>query len=90
MVGLSVSPLGTTLNTSLQDIDCMPLNPFDNMPEALRRHGFSVMSKELQVNGHSHIGGFTSTRHLDNSEIPMNTLVKRAQVKIIVSNVSLL
>ncbi|XP_021622906.1 protein ALWAYS EARLY 2 isoform X4 [Manihot esculenta] len=71
----------------VKDIDCMPLNPFDNMPEALRRHGFSVMSKELQVNGHSHIGGFTSTRHLDNSEIPMNTLVKRAQVKIIVSNV---
>ncbi|XP_057998700.1 protein ALWAYS EARLY 2 isoform X2 [Hevea brasiliensis] len=61
----------------VKDIDCMPLNPFDNMPEALRRGRFSVASKELQVNGHSHIGGFTSPRRLDNLRIPMNTLVKQ-------------
>ncbi|XP_012089049.1 protein ALWAYS EARLY 2 isoform X2 [Jatropha curcas] len=60
----------------VKDIDCMPSNPVDNMPEAIRRHRFSV-SKELQANGRSNTGGFTSTRHLENSQTPMNPLIKQ-------------
>ncbi|KAK7269336.1 hypothetical protein RIF29_22061 [Crotalaria pallida] len=43
------------------DIDCMPSNPLDNMPEDLRRQlsarKVSLMSKEPQVNGNSCCGG---------------------------------
>ncbi|XP_019441172.1 PREDICTED: protein ALWAYS EARLY 2-like isoform X1 [Lupinus angustifolius] len=46
------------------DIDCMPSNPLDNMPEALRRQvsarKVSLMSKEPQVNGNSSFGGCTT------------------------------
>ena len=39
----------------------MPLNPSDNMPEALRRHigsqKASFMNKEPQINGNSNFGG---------------------------------
>ncbi|KAF1880355.1 hypothetical protein Lal_00048992 [Lupinus albus] len=45
------------------DIDCMPSNPLDNMPEALRRQvsarKVSLMSKEPQVNGNPSFGGCT-------------------------------
>lgn len=45
----------------VQDIDCMPLNPLDNMPEALRRQigarKASFMIKEPQINGNSNFGG---------------------------------
>ncbi|KAL5196092.1 Protein ALWAYS EARLY 3 [Glycine soja] len=45
----------------VMDIDCMPLNPSDNMPEALRRHigsqKASFMNKEPQINGNSNFGG---------------------------------
>lgn len=44
-----------------QDIDCMPLNPLDNMPEALRRQigarKASFITKEPQINGNSSVGG---------------------------------
>lgn len=44
-----------------QDIDCMPLNPLDNMPEALRRQigarKASFITKEPQTNGNSSFGG---------------------------------
>ncbi|XP_020207423.1 protein ALWAYS EARLY 2 [Cajanus cajan] len=43
------------------DIDCMPLNPLDNMPEALRTQvgagKASFMTKEPQINGNSNFGG---------------------------------
>ncbi|EEF49841.1 always early, putative [Ricinus communis] len=66
----------------VKDIDCMPLNPYDNMPEALRRRTFAFISKELQVNGHP-------TRHLENLQTPANMLVKQVQVRIrMLSNVS--
>ncbi|XP_015570600.1 protein ALWAYS EARLY 2 isoform X2 [Ricinus communis] len=65
----------------VKDIDCMPLNPYDNMPEALRRRTFAFISKELQVNGHP-------TRHLENLQTPANMLVKQVQVRIrMLSNV---
>lgn len=45
----------------VQDIDCMPLNPSDNMPEALRRQigvrKSPFMTKESQINGNSRFGG---------------------------------
>lgn len=45
----------------VMDIDCMPLNPLDNMPEALRRQigarKASFMIKEPQINGNSNFGG---------------------------------
>ncbi|CAL0316565.1 unnamed protein product [Lupinus luteus] len=46
------------------DIDCMPSNPLDNMPEALRRQvsarKVSLMSKDPQDNGNSSFGGCTT------------------------------
>ncbi|KAK7277936.1 hypothetical protein RJT34_22956 [Clitoria ternatea] len=45
----------------VMDIDCMPLNPLDNMPEALRRQmgtrKASFMTTEPQVNGIQSFGG---------------------------------
>ncbi|CAJ2628698.1 unnamed protein product [Trifolium pratense] len=45
----------------IMDIDCMPSNPFDNMPEALRRQigarKASFMTTEPQLNGNSSFGG---------------------------------
>ncbi|TKY52226.1 ALWAYS EARLY 2 protein [Spatholobus suberectus] len=45
----------------VMDIDCMPLNPLDNMPEALRRQigarKASFMTKEPHINGNSNFGG---------------------------------
>ncbi|XP_028184337.1 protein ALWAYS EARLY 2-like isoform X3 [Glycine soja] len=45
----------------VMDIDCMPLNSSDNMPEALRRHIgspiSSFMNKEPQISGNSNFGG---------------------------------
>ncbi|XP_057425539.1 protein ALWAYS EARLY 2-like isoform X2 [Lotus japonicus] len=45
----------------VMDIDCMPLNPSDNMPEALRRQigvrKSPFMTKESQINGNSRFGG---------------------------------
>ncbi|XP_058760586.1 protein ALWAYS EARLY 3-like isoform X2 [Vicia villosa] len=45
----------------IMDIDCMPLNTLDNMPEALRRQigarKASFITKEPQINGNSSVGG---------------------------------
>lgn len=45
----------------VQDIDCMPFNPLDNMPEALRRHiddrKGSFIPIEPHINGNSNFGG---------------------------------
>ena len=58
----------------------MPLNPLDNMPEALKRQRFSIISNEL-VKGHSDTEGFTSNGHLENECHPLN-FVKQSQVNI--------
>lgn len=70
----------------VMDIDCMPSNPLDNMPEALRRQisadKFSAISKELQVNGHPNFGSpmlFAFDGHLEKAPIPPNTLQKQAK-----------
>ncbi|KAL3591201.1 hypothetical protein D5086_009841, partial [Populus alba] len=65
----------------VKDIDCMPSNPLDNMPEALRRQKTSVLPKELLVNGKSNIGEFTAIEKLRNAQSPMNALMKQAQVE---------
>ncbi|KAJ1417119.1 SANT/Myb domain [Sesbania bispinosa] len=45
----------------VKDIDCMPLNPLDNLPEALRRQigaaKVPCMSKEPHMKGNSSFGG---------------------------------
>ncbi|XP_061946584.1 protein ALWAYS EARLY 2-like [Populus nigra] len=66
----------------VKDIDCMPSNPLDNMPEALRRQRISVLPRELLVNGKSNAGVFTASEHLRNALSPKNALVKQAQVEV--------
>jgi hypothetical protein len=66
----------------------MPLNPLDNMPEALRRQNiaidkFSLISKESQMNGDPNIGGsmiFASSGHMEKVSSPVNSLVKQGKV----------
>ncbi|GKU97737.1 hypothetical protein SLEP1_g10838 [Rubroshorea leprosula] len=70
------------------DVDCMPLNPLDNMPEALRRQNFaidkySLISNEYQINGHSRLLGSifsASNAHLENATSPFNFRVKQAKL----------
>lgn len=38
-------------NSSSQDIDCMPSNPLENMPEALRRQNTAVDRFRENING---------------------------------------
>ncbi|KAM4108318.1 hypothetical protein ACJW30_03G038100 [Castanea mollissima] len=72
----------------VKDIDCMPLNPLDNMPEALKRQNitidkFSLLSKEPQMNGHPNFGGsmmFASSGNLDKVTSPMNTFLQQGKV----------
>lgn len=72
----------------VKDIDCMPLNPLDNMPESLKRQNitidkFSLLSKEPQMNGHPNFGGsmmFASSGNLDKVTSPMNTFVQQGKV----------
>ncbi|GLT61171.1 hypothetical protein SLA2020_338940 [Shorea laevis] len=72
----------------VMDIDCMPLNPLDNMPEALRRQNiaidkFSLISKESQMNGDPNIGGsmiFASSGLMEKVSSPVNSLVKQGKV----------
>ncbi|KAI9383036.1 hypothetical protein POPTR_013G020500v4 [Populus trichocarpa] len=66
----------------VKDIDCMPSNPLDNMPEALRRQRISVLPRELLVNGKSNAGVFTASEHLRSALSPKNALVKQAQVEV--------
>ncbi|PON37845.1 Protein LIN-9/Protein ALWAYS EARLY [Trema orientale] len=71
----------------VMDVDCMPLNPMENMPEALRRQNitidkFSLTSKEPQLNGNLNFGGpvmFASTGHLEKAPTSMNTLGKHGK-----------
>ncbi|OMO68825.1 Always early, putative isoform 3 [Corchorus capsularis] len=72
----------------LQDVDCMPLNSLENMPEALKRQNlafdkFSVTTKESQVNGQSGVGGstvFTSKGCMENATSPVNMLANQIKV----------
>lgn len=68
----------------------MPLNPLENMPEALRRQNlafdkFSVTPKPSQVNSHSDFGGstvFTSSGHLENGTSPVNMSANQIKVRM--------
>ncbi|KAJ6876800.1 protein ALWAYS EARLY 2-like [Populus alba x Populus x berolinensis] len=66
----------------VKDIDCMPSNPLDNMPEALRRQGTSVLPRELHLNGKPNAGVFTASEHPRIAPSPKNALVKQAQVEV--------
>ncbi|XP_056166610.1 protein ALWAYS EARLY 2-like isoform X2 [Syzygium oleosum] len=71
----------------VMDVDCMPLNPLDNMPEALRRRSlfvdkFPVISKEPQIEGNISFGGallYDPSGHLANVRSPMSNLMKQAK-----------
>lgn len=68
----------------------MPLNPLENMPEALRRQNisaenFPLASKELQMNGNLNFGGlmmYASGGHLEKAPSPMSAFVKHGTVSI--------
>ena len=68
----------------------MPLNPLDNMPEALRRRNiaydkFSCTSKEPNKNGNLNFGGpmmFASSGHLVKATSPMDGFIKQEKVSI--------
>ncbi|KAI4301784.1 hypothetical protein L6164_035031 [Bauhinia variegata] len=73
----------------VMDIDCMPLNPLDNMPEALRRKydagragKISCMTKEPQMNGSPNCGGcvtYSSSGPVENLPSTSSTLVKQGK-----------
>ncbi|XP_059652430.1 protein ALWAYS EARLY 3 isoform X2 [Cornus florida] len=67
----------------VMDIDCMPLNPLENMPEALRKQHIAfdkfVIESRGSKAGQSNIGGpmvFAPIGHLDNACSPMHTVKK--------------
>ncbi|MED6218658.1 hypothetical protein PIB30_028497 [Stylosanthes scabra] len=70
----------------VMDIDCMPLNPLDNMPEALRRQvgacKFPYISKEPQMDGNSNFGGCltcTSNNPAEKASISLSNLAKQGK-----------
>lgn len=73
----------------VMDVDCMPLNPLDNMPETLRRQKLAMdksnlASKGSQVNGHPSALGpmfFSPSAHLENANSPFNAAVTQAQME---------
>lgn len=70
-------------NSSYQDVDCMPFNPLDNMPEALRRQNLAFdklcsVSKEFPAHGYSNQEGsivFKSNGHMENGSALFNPTV---------------
>ncbi|KAM0992063.1 hypothetical protein ACFX2I_010327 [Malus domestica] len=69
----------------VMDVDCMPSNPLDNMPEALRKRNiafdkFSCTSKEPNKIGNLNFGGpmmFASSGHLVKATSPMDAFIKQ-------------
>ncbi|XP_060966820.1 protein ALWAYS EARLY 2 isoform X9 [Cannabis sativa] len=72
----------------VMDVDCMPSNPMENMPESLRRQNstidnFSLTSKEPLPNGNLNFGGplmFASSGHMEKGPTSINTLGKHGKV----------
>ncbi|GFY91930.1 similar to ALWAYS EARLY 2 [Actinidia rufa] len=70
----------------VMDIDCMPLNPLENMPEALKRQSigvdkFSLNPRELKAR-QLNIGKpvvFAPSEHLENACGAIHTLMKQAR-----------
>ncbi|MBA0771205.1 hypothetical protein Gotri_019703 [Gossypium trilobum] len=64
----------------VMDIDCMPLNPLENMPETLKKQNlafnqFSLAPRGSQGNRHLELGGpevFTSCGCVENATSPVN------------------
>lgn len=73
-----------------QDIDCMPINPFDNLPEACRRQNiafdkFSSTTKELQMQNSLNFGGsmmFASSGYQEKTPNSINTMTKHGKVRL--------
>ncbi|XP_060966817.1 protein ALWAYS EARLY 2 isoform X2 [Cannabis sativa] len=71
----------------VMDVDCMPSNPMENMPESLRRQNstidnFSLTSKEPLPNGNLNFGGplmFASSGHMEKGPTSINTLGKHGK-----------
>uniref|UniRef100_A0A5B6ZU57 SANT domain-containing protein n=1 Tax=Davidia involucrata TaxID=16924 RepID=A0A5B6ZU57_DAVIN len=70
----------------VMDIDCMPLNPLENMPEVLRRQNIAVdkfsVNSRVQKAGQSNIGGsmvFAPSEHLENGCGPIHTLITQGK-----------
>ncbi|XP_027363877.1 protein ALWAYS EARLY 2 isoform X3 [Abrus precatorius] len=70
----------------VMDIDCMPLNPLDNMPEALRRQigarKASLLTKEPQINGKSCFGGCETCTSPVKVHTSSSALVKQGKAKV--------
>ncbi|GMI65604.1 ARABIDOPSIS THALIANA ALWAYS EARLY 2, ALWAYS EARLY 2 [Hibiscus trionum] len=72
----------------VMDIDCMPLNPLENMSETLKRQNiafdkFSSTPRGSQGNGNLELGGsevFTSSGCLENAMGPVNMLANPIKV----------
>lgn len=71
----------------VMDVDCMPLNPFDNMPETLKRQSladkYTLTSKASLVNGHPSVYGsmfFSPSGHLENANSPFNAVATQSQM----------
>uniref|UniRef100_A0A803R5C6 Uncharacterized protein n=1 Tax=Cannabis sativa TaxID=3483 RepID=A0A803R5C6_CANSA len=77
------------------DVDCMPSNPMENMPESLRRQNstidnFSLTSKEPLPNGNLNFGGplmFASSGHMEKGPTSINTLGKHGKVRILIKEI---
>ncbi|XP_057512836.1 protein ALWAYS EARLY 2-like [Actinidia eriantha] len=74
----------------VMDIDCMPLNPWENVPEALRRQSIGVdkfslnprESKARQLNnGNTEV--FAPSEHLENACSDIHTSMKQARSDLI-------
>ncbi|PSS10124.1 Protein ALWAYS EARLY like [Actinidia chinensis var. chinensis] len=74
----------------VMDIDCMPLNPWENVPEALRRQSIGVdkfslnprESKARQLNNGNTVV-FAPSEHLENACSDIHTSMKQARSDLI-------
>ncbi|KAK3041995.1 hypothetical protein RJ639_002303 [Escallonia herrerae] len=71
--GLKLGMVGFVLSQGMtdvqfQDIDCLPLNPLENMPEALRRQNIPIDRFSARTSA-----GYTLSENLENVESAMNT-----------------
>ncbi|GFZ02984.1 trypsin family protein with PDZ domain-containing protein [Actinidia rufa] len=74
----------------VMDIDCMPLNPWENVPEALRRQSIGVdkfslnprESKARQLNNGNTVV-FAPSEHLENAGSDIHTSMKQARSDLI-------
>ncbi|CAN0914210.1 Protein ALWAYS EARLY 2 [Linum grandiflorum] len=64
----------------IKDIDCMPLDQMENMPEALKRQKYFDFSKEAEINGHPNTRRLASGGQVGAGPSPDNARVTQTQV----------